>query len=396
MTPKTTSQSTTSQFKATGTVLVTLGRLPKALELVRCLHKAGCRVIIAEPFRWHLCRPSRAVAACYQVTAPNRDSAAYLNELLDIISREDVQWVLPVSEEALHVAGLAERLPPGVTLCCAQFDVLNSLHDKSRFADYCVDNRLPVPETFPEGSAGARRLMESGNYVAKPAHSCSGIGIELCLGGRKHSLGAPGMLVQRYVTGDHLSSLSLLHKGRELGTVVYRGTVLSGTVAICFERIDNAPSVTEWIRKFSESTDYSGFAAFDFVVDDKGEALALECNPRPTSGVHFFLEADLARAILTPDAVKHIGFKPIRRMQWAYSTLTEAYAALLQPREALRRFKQLFTSRDVVWSLTDPLPFLLMTPMSWEILWPAITTELTLGEATQNDIAWLSADRTSP
>ena len=31
-----------------------------------------------------------------------------------------------------------------------------------------------------------------------------------------------------------------------------------------------------------------------------------------------------------------------------------------------------------------------MTPMSWEILWPAITSDVTLGEATQRDIAWLS------
>ena len=60
------------------------------------------------------------------------------------------------------------------------------------------------------------------------------------------------------------------------------------------------------------------------------------------------------------------------------------------PAEFRRRLTRLFTSRDVVWSPADPMPFLLMTPMSWEILWPAITTEMTLGEATQRDIAWMS------
>lgn len=381
---------------AAPTVLLTLGRLPKALELARCFHEAGCRVVIAEPFRWHLARPSRAVAFSYRVTAPNTDREAYLTELLDVIEREQVRWVLPVSEEALHVAGLKDRLPECVRLLCPSFDVLSALHDKQAFADYCITRQLTVPETHPEHSRAARDLMASGNYVAKPAHSCSGIGVEICLNGRQHAQGTPGMLVQRYVSGDHLSSLSLMHEGRLLGTVVYRGTVFAGTVAICFERVNEAPAIDDWIARFSKDSDYSGFIAFDFVLDEDGVAWALECNPRVTSGVHFFSRRDVASALMDPVNSAPLGFKPLRRMQWAYSTLTEAYAALFTPAEARRRFAQLFTARDVVWSLSDPLPFLLMTPMSWEILWPAITTDVTLGEATQLDIAWLSSESSVP
>ena len=54
----------------------------------------------------------------------------------------------------------------------------------------------------------------------------------------------------------------------------------------------------------------------------------------------------------------------------------------------VRRLRELLSARDVVWEAADPLPFLLMTPLSWEILWPAMTTSLSLGEATQRDIAW--------
>ena len=43
------------------TVLLTLGRLPKALELARALHDEGARVIVAEPFGAHVCKVSRAV-----------------------------------------------------------------------------------------------------------------------------------------------------------------------------------------------------------------------------------------------------------------------------------------------------------------------------------------------
>lgn len=373
-------------------MLLTLGRLPKALELARALYSAGCRVIVAEPFRWHLCKPSRAVAACYRVTAPNTDRDAYLADLLDIVARENVSLVIPVSEEVFHVAALRERLPAAVRLLCPPLQAIAGLHDKLGFARAAQSSGLKVPPTYPEDSNEARQLIHTGDYVAKPAHSCSGIGVSICRNGGRHETGRPDMLVQRLVEGDHLSSLSFLCQGRELCTVLYRGTVYAGTVAVCFERVMEAPSVTRWLQGFFESSDYSGFIAFDFIVDAEDEAWAIECNPRLTSGVHFLDARDLGRALLAPEDTGSIGCKPQRRMQWAYSTLTEAYAALLRPAEFRRRLGQLFSSRDVVWSPGDPLPFLLMTPMSWEILWPAMTTKLSLGEATQRDIAWLSGE----
>jgi hypothetical protein len=110
-----------------------------------------------------------------------------------------------------------------------------------------------------------------------------------------------------------------------------------------------------------------------------------------TSGIHFLNQTamglallDSSRPIPVPIDTRH------RRYQWAYSTLTEAYASLLKPREFWRRMRELVAARDVVWSWSDPLPFLLMTPMSWEILWPAMTSAVTMGEASQRDIAWIS------
>ena len=54
----------------TGTVLITLGRLPKALDLARGFKALGYRVIVAEPFRWHLTGVSNVIARRFTVTAP--------------------------------------------------------------------------------------------------------------------------------------------------------------------------------------------------------------------------------------------------------------------------------------------------------------------------------------
>lgn len=370
------------------TVLLTLGRLPKALALARACRALGCRVIVAEPFRWHLCRVTRAVARSYRVTAPNRDEEQYLDELLAIVAAEDVDLVLPVSEEALHVAALAPRLPSTTHLFGSDRATLFELHSKLRFIRLAARLGLPVPETHLANSDGALTLSRERDFVEKPLHSCSGIGVRLADAGESLSGRAPELLVQERLYGEHLSSLSLVSEGREIVTVVYRGTVLAGTVAVCFERVDGAPSVHDWVSRFIAAYPCSGFIAMDFVVDDDGVARALECNPRVTSGVHFFAPQSLGAALLNPAACSPIELTTGTRFQWAYSTLTEAYAALLRPREFLRRMGELFSARDVVWELSDPLPFLLMTPLSWEILWPAITSPMSLGEATQRDIAW--------
>jgi carbamoylphosphate synthase large subunit len=345
-------------------------------------------VLVADPFRWHVCRPSRDVDRSFRVTAPNDSLSAYLDDLLTIISDEGVDLVLPVSEEALHVAQLAERLPPGVRLWAAPRSQLAQYHDKLDFAHLARTRGLAVPDTFLASSPEALELAAQCDFVVKPRHSCSGIGLHLARAGDPVEADAPGALVQTRIEGDHLSSLSFVHEGREVATVVYRGRVFAGTVAICFERVDDAGAVTSWIRSFIEDSSYSGFLAFDFIVDEDGTARAIECNPRVTSGVHFFDSRSLGEALLDPAAAVGIALSEHERYQWGYSTLTETYAALFRPHEFLRRWREMRRARDVIWSLRDPLPFLLMTPMSWEILWPAMTSDLTLGEATQRDIAW--------
>ena len=163
----------------TATVLLTLGRLPKALEIARALAGAGCRVIVAEPFRRHVCHSSRAVAKSFQVTAPATNPQAYQRELLDIIKAEGVGLVVPVSEEALHVAALAGQMPANVRLACPPQPELLALHDKLQFARTAHAMGLDAPETYAMPDPSALALMAVSDHVIKPIHSCSGSGVRL-------------------------------------------------------------------------------------------------------------------------------------------------------------------------------------------------------------------------
>ncbi len=378
------------------TALITLGRLPKALAIARALKTQGYRIIVAEPFGWHVSRVSRDVAQSYVLPSPNKNPAAYREALLDLVHSESIDVVVPISEEAHYVLGIRHLLPPGVVLFGPEEHVYRCLADKSAFIELADSKGLAVPASGKASDQRAVEIASNCDYITKPINGCSGMDVEAHAAGTPLAQRDASVLVQQKIEGRVVSSLSLVRQGEVQATAVYRGQVYAGTVAICFERegTDVGQGIQNWIKTFLEDLDYTGFIGFDFIVDSQGIAQAIECNPRLTSGVHFFDESSLGRAITAPVPVPPQPHA-IGRWQWRYSTLTEAYSALFAGdfREFRRRLKLSWSVSDVVWSWRDPLPFLLMTPLSWPILKPALFEGVSLGEACQRDISplWASS-----
>ncbi|MDJ0741243.1 MAG: ATP-grasp domain-containing protein [Gammaproteobacteria bacterium] len=374
------------------TILLTLGRLPKGLELAFAFKRAGCRVVIAEPWRWHLSRVSRAVDRSYAVTAPNTDVAAYHADLVDIAERERATLVVPVSEESMHVAGLAGSLPPATRLFSMPQAALIELHDKLDFVRKARSFGLPVPETFDVDSDAAKRLAATARYIVKPRLSSAGHGVEVHDAGDPLPPPAAPAIVQAHLPGEELSSFSIAHQGRVIGSVVYRGLIVSGSVSVCFAAVtDPDPAILQWIERFVGASDYSGFIAFDFRRDAAGDALPIECNPRTTSGIHFVHPADLAQAIRDPAAPNPFRLRSERVLQQFYPALTETQGAALKGRPWRGNLRYLFGCRDVSWAPRDPLPFLLMPLTSYQILRRTIFAGMSFGEAATFDIGWYRA-----
>lgn len=371
-----------------GTVLITIGRLPKALDFARAFRVRGWKVIVAEPFGRHLTGASNTVAFSRVTPAPSAGKAAYLAALLDIVDRDGVDLVLPLSEETMHVAHLRDRLPSGVSVFAPPVDELLALHDKQSFAALADGLGLTVPRTAALGSADAEALAMGCDYVVKPALSCSGRGLAFGLAGTSpHPASSDArQIVQQRIEGDHFSTFSIAHAGRVVTTVVYRGLVMSGTVAVAFERVEH-PAVVAWVEDFVSRTRHTGFISFDFIVDGEGVPYAIECNPRVTSGVHFIETADLAAATLDPAALPP-RFRASTRMQQFYPTLTETQGSVFDRSRFGTNVATLLTARDVTWSLRDPWPFVTMPVTAFQIIARSITTGRSFGEASTEDISW--------
>ncbi|WP_198369340.1 ATP-grasp domain-containing protein [Roseomonas rosulenta] len=369
------------------TVLLTLGRLPKALDLARAFHAAGWRVVVAEPFKRHLAGASNTVARSVQVTAPATDREAYLRDLLRVVEEDAVDLVVPVSEEVVHVAALHGRLPARTRLFAMPQDAVLAAHDKGSFAAQSAAWGLSVPRTHPLGSEQAAALAAEQDVVVKPLHACSGRGVRLIARGAALPPAEPDApaIVQARVLGIERSTCSLVHDGLVSGTVVYQGVMQSGSVSIAFERVQD-PLIEAFVRDYAAATRWTGFLSFDFMLDGRGQPFAIECNPRTTSGLHFFEVEDLARAVIDPaHPLRH---RASPRLQQFYSCLTETQLSLFRGGGFLPKLRALVTTPDVTWSARDPMPFLTMTFTTWPIIRAAMAQRATFGEVATLDVGW--------
>ena len=381
------------------TVLITLGRLPKALDLARGFKALGYRVIVAEPFRWHLTGVSNVIAMRYTVTAPAVNREHYLQQLQDIVVREGVELVVPISEEIMHVSFLRERLPEGVRLYAMPSAVLLSLHNKLSFIDRCREYGVSAPITFDFNGDDASKLAHEADYIVKPIFSCSGRGVLFKQRGEplptfaKHE----PMIVQAWVKGDVLSTFTVAHEGRAITTVVYRGAVMSGTVAVCFERLlashPQHQAVINWVNQFVQRARFSGFISFDLVIDAAGRAHGIECNPRATSGLHFVNPKELAAAVAKPGTQSVISLRDETLMQQFYPCLTELQKSMFSGGKFRRNLRQFLRAKDVTWQWRDPLPFVTMPFTASQIIWKSIRQGVTMGEVATLDVGWYGNEK---
>jgi len=372
------------------TALLTVGRFPAALTLARGLHGRGVRVIVADPMKRQLCSVSRAVTKTFQVAPPNTDIEGWERDILDIIERENVTDLIPTSEEVCHVANLAPRLPDTTRYVGPSAEWIAQWHDKLQFVNYAISRGVTAPSVYTTADGESRALIRQTECVLKPRRGCSGTAVSFIPPGSTVPPPSQDMLLQRRVQGNHLYTLSWVDAGEVKATASYRGSTHSGTVAVGFQSAPTPFSVKQWIEQFVADTDVTGFLSFDFILDRSGIPWGIECNPRLSSGVHFIDEAWLGAAVMGEDMGAPSITPAGKRVQWSYSTLTEAYKHLFrfQIPESIRCLRDLFISRDAVWSWRDPLPFFLMTPLCWEFIWRSIHERMPIGDASQCDIAW--------
>ena len=384
-----------TKFLRMFTILLTGGRAPAALELARIFHAAGHRVLMAESAPYHLSEPSRAIERNFRVPPPRQQSAAYLDALKRIVIEHEVDLLIPTCEEIFYVSMGRDMLAQHCTVFVEPIERLRPLHNKWMFACRAQEYGLAVPETMLIETLDDLHdtFARWDALVLKPAYSRFASQTIICpadFASVSHLNITPdaSWVAQRFIEGQQICTFSIVHNGKIAAHTAYRSEFTAGqgaTIVFCHE---DHPSALGWVEQFVMRERFTGQIAFDFIEAVDGSVVALECNPRATSGVHLFALTpqfpqaffDGSTASLTPQSAESY--------MLIIGMLVFGMPAAIKNHRLREWSRALIHSRDVVFNSRDPLPALLQ--------WRGIAYFIRLGrqhsisplEASTLDIEW--------
>lgn len=354
------------QTHSARTVLITGGKMTKALQLARSFHAAGHRVILVESAKYRFTghRLSRAVDRFYVVPEPT--APGYAEALRDVVHRERVDVLVPVSSPAasIHDADAGELLRGVCEVMHLDPQTVRTLDDKERFSGIASSLGLRVPDSrrithveqietfdFPPGREyilkriaynPVGRMDLTRLSAATPAQNVR-FARSLAI-----SDDDPWIL-QEFVEGREYCTHSTVRAGR----VQVYGCCESSAFQINYAHVDK-PEIFDWVQKFVAGTGITGQVSFDFIEGPDGHPYAIECNPRTHSAITMFYDHPEVAAAYLDDGHPMITPNPSARpTYWIYHELWR----LLTERHRAERLRTILAGKDAIFAWRDPLPF---------------------------------------
>jgi predicted ATP-grasp superfamily ATP-dependent carboligase len=371
-------------------ILLTSSRAPVTLELIRVLAEAGHTVLATDTFSPTLGSHSRRLSGHFVTPSPRHAPEQFGRALLEIVTRERIDWLIPTCEEVFHVGRHHERLSAVTKVLCPPLAELDRWHNKYTFQQRAAARGLYTPRTeLVESLAQLETaLVRYPRYLLKPAYSRFAARIITNQGSRagqcplstcRPSAEEP-WLVQEFIEGEGECSYSVVHGGRITVHCAYRTPhrVNFGAGA-SFVSVAGEPTLGI-AQALLAGTTFTGQFSLDFLRAADGGHCLLECNPRATSAVHLLRPDRLVQALLDPQAPLWIE-PPGRYQQLLLVVLAQNPLRLLaHPPRAW--------CRDVILSLRDPLPAIMQFFQVGHFVAVAHRRAIGLVAATTEDIEW--------
>jgi predicted ATP-grasp superfamily ATP-dependent carboligase len=358
-----------SPNRSSRTVLITGGKMTKALQLARSFHRAGHRVILTETAKYRFTghRFSRAVDAFYCVPEPA--DPGYDAALYEIVRYEAVDNVVPVSSPVASIYDARARytLDSICEVMHATEDVVSMLDDKAEFSKVAVALGLRVPSwvriTDPRQILNFR-FPAGRSYVLKQiAYNPVGRLDAPRLSRRTPQRNA-ALAQWLPISEENPWILQEFIAGREYCT---HGTAIDGRlqVHVCCESsasqlnyaMVDKPEILSWVEQFVGALGVTGQFSFDFIEAADGNVYAIECNPRTHSAITtFHNHRELASAYLEDG---HPVITPLDGARPTYWIYHELWRLLTQPGRRAR-LDGIVRGKDAIFAWWDPLPYLMV------------------------------------
>lgn len=353
--------------------MITGARAPIALELSRSLAADGHRVIMADCLKFTVSRWSNSVAKYYTLPAPAVAPQDFLLALQHIIENEKVDHLIPICEEAFYISRYKKQI--NCKVWAAPFELMDELHNKATFIDLARPF-FAVPHTIEASSFNDWSNTEK--YVFKKKYSRFGTSVILngdtarCRAAMQHP---QDWIVQERILGREVCVYSVWDEGQMKAFACYHPLYRYGKGAGIFFEPQHIEGLQQRVMDFGLSCRYHGQLSLDIIIREDIQYV-LECNPRGTSGAHL-LNRNLGRAFVDDSLL-------LPSSNLAYCI---GYAMLLK--HPLSYFnKNVRQARDVIFSVTDLMPFLAQVLSVLEITRIALIKRIPWLLATTQDIEW--------
>lgn len=381
-------------------VLITGARAPVALHLARLFHGAGWRVVLADTPASPLSAASHACTRYVRLPPPRFEPQAYGDAVAALVKREGISLVLPTCEEVFYLAAVWRERHPAARLFAPDGDLLARAHNKFDFIELCKALGLAAPKTTlirDQAELAAIRGSAS-KLVFKPAWSR--FASRVLLRPRPEELDALAptpqgpWVAQEFLEGEELSVYAIANGGRLQAFSLYRSVYRAGKGAgIYFMPVENG-AAKAFVTRFAAGTGWTGQLSFDMVRRPDGTVLPLECNPRATSGLHFFRNPQTFAATIAagdgtiePDVLRP---QTVRLALWLYGLPTALRSGAIGP--FLRNLRDADELLD--WP-GDPAPKRAQWRALGEIAMLALRHRISLQRASTRDIEWDGPDQSS-
>ena len=351
------------------TVMVSGGKMTKALALCRSFHAAGHRVVLVESAKYRLTghRFSRSVDAFR--TVPEPGSAGYADALVEIARQEGVDVYVPVCSPAssLHDARAKAVLSEYCEVLHLEPETVETLDDKFAFNRSAAALGLSVPHTrlitdpqqvLDLDFSGATRPYVLKSIAYDPVHRLDLT--RLPFGPREameaHVRAKPisednPWILQEFVEGQEFCTHSTVRDGRLRVYCCCESSAFQVNYAVA-----DRPRIREWVERYVEAHALTGQVSFDFIEEPSGEVFAIECNPRTHSAITMLYDHEGVAAAYLEDDERPVVVptETSRPTYWAYH---EAWRLLTGP-DRVTRVRTVLQGTDAILDRADPLPFL--------------------------------------
>jgi predicted ATP-grasp superfamily ATP-dependent carboligase len=385
------------------TVLISGGKMTKALHLARSFHSAGHRVIMTETAKYRITGHRFSNAVDLFLTVPEPDDLNYTAALLDIVKQHGVDVYIPVcSPVASHYDSMAiptlSRHCEVIHLAPAQ---IGRVDDKYQFAKAAMELGLAAPksvritdavqvEAYDFAQETRPFILKSIAYDAVRRLDLTFLPLPTPKETSDYLRSLPiseanPWVMQEFIAGREFCTHGTVRDGR----LMVHCACASSPFQINYDHLDR-DDIKKWVERFVANPPLTGQVSLDFIeAADDGQIYAIECNPRTHSAITLFHDKPELAAAYLDERADAAPLEPAfgtRPSYWLYHEMWRLLCACLSGRGVLARLRIIADGKDAVFDWRDPLPFFMLH--HWHI--PALLlADLRLGPRSRG---WIRID----